>query len=166
MGRRNTVKAIVNHPVYGEIVCDENLWTGKKTITINAANPQSISKKEYMIGGKKALIKGNCLTGSNLDIEGETIQLFPKAKWYEVVFACIPFIFLIIWGNSAALCSIFPVVGGALGGALGGIAFITSLSFMKKQKSPIVKVLIAISALMVTIFLGFLIAVVLIQFLV
>lgn len=158
------MKEIVHHPVYGEIICEESLLTGRITITVNSEILQPVSKKEYMIGSKKARLKGNCLTGTSLCIENETVQLFPKAMWYELVLSCIPIIFLMIWGNSTALCSIFPVVGGAVGGALGGIALVTSLTFMKKQKSPIVKVLIAAAAFVITVFVGFLAALVLILF--
>ena len=157
------MKEIIQHPVYGEIIYNENIWTGKKALTVNGINAQPISKKEYMINEKKALLKGSYLTGTSLSIEGDTIQLSPKTKWYEMVFAILPFLFLITWGNNATLCSIFPVVGGALGGVLGGIALLVSLFFMKKQKTPLVKVLIGAAIVAITILVAFILAFVLIQ---
>lgn len=158
------MKELVQHFVYGEIVYNESLWTGKKTLTVNGVDAQPISKEEYMINGKKALLKGNYLTGISLYIEGETVQLSQKTKWYEMVFAIFPFLFLMTWGNSAALCSIFPVVGGALGGALGGFAMVPSLLLMKKQKHPLAKALIGISVVAVVAFVAFILAIAMIQF--
>ena len=127
------MKEIVQHSIYGEIVYNESFWTGKKALTINGVDAKPISKKEYMVNEKRAILKGSFLTGSTLLIEGETIQLSPKAKWYEIILAIIPFLFLLTWGNSASLCSIFPVVGGAIGGALGGVGAVISLFLMKTQ---------------------------------
>ena len=114
------MNVIIQHPVYGKIVFNENFWSGKKTLTINDVDANPISKKEYMVNGKIVTIKGSFLMGSSLFIDGETVQLSSKPKWYEIVFAIIPFLFLITWGNIDSLVSIFPVVGGAIGGALGG----------------------------------------------
>ena len=152
------MKEVVQHPVYGEIIYNESFWTGKKALTVNGVDAQSVSKKEYIVNEKKALLKGNFFTGCSLHIEGETIQLLPKTKWYEIIFAVIPFLFLMIWGNSVSLCAIFPVVGGALGGALGGIGAVISLFFMKKQKAPLAKVFIGIAITAVTVLVAFVIA--------
>ena len=32
------MKLVVNHPTYGEIVYDENIWNGKKTLQVNGVN--------------------------------------------------------------------------------------------------------------------------------
>ena len=85
------MKEIVQHSIYGEIVYNESFWTGKKALTINGVDAKPISKKEYMVNEKRAILKGSFLTGSTLLIEGETIQLSPKAKWYEIILAIIPF---------------------------------------------------------------------------
>lgn len=156
------MKEFVQHPVYGEIVYKESFWIGKKTLTVNGVKAQPISKKEYMIAGKKALIKGSYYTGINLYIEGEAIELSPKPKWYELVLAFLPLYFLLTWGNNQTLCSIFPVVGGAIGGALGGIALMSSLLFMIKSKSLVSKILIGIGTFVVTVLIAFVLAIVLI----
>ena len=152
------MKEIVQHSIYGEIVYNESFWTGKKALTINGVDAKPISKKEYMVNEKRAILKGSFLTGSTLLIEGETIQLSPKAKWYEIILAIIPFLFLLAWGNSASLCSIFPVVGGAIGGALGGVGAVISLFLMKTQKNPIVKTVVGIIVAVATILIAFVLA--------
>ena len=38
------MKEIVNHPIYGEIIYNENIWTGKRTLTVNGVNAQAVSK--------------------------------------------------------------------------------------------------------------------------
>ena len=153
------MREIVNHPVYGEIIYNESFWTGKKTLTVNGIDAQRISKKEYMVNEKKALLKGNFLTGSNLYIEGEAIQLSPKAKWYEIFLAIIPCLFLITWGNIPSLCAIFPVVGGAIGGALGGVGAVVALLIMKSKKNPLFKALAGIIVAVATILIAYLLAI-------
>ena len=158
------MKEIVQHSIYGEIVYNESFWTGKKALTINGVDAKPISKKEYMVNEKRAILKGSFLTGSTLLIEGETIQLSPKAKWYEIILAIIPFLFLLTWGNSASLCSIFPVVGGAIGGALGGVGAVISLFLMKTQKKPIVKTVVGIIVAVATILIAFVLALAILSF--
>ena len=152
------MREVVQHSLYGEIVYEENVWTGKKTLTINGVPAKQISKKEFAVDDKKALLNGNIYMGVTVKIEGEDIQLLAKPTWYEILFAVIPFAFLMIWGNSPTLCAIFPVIGGAIGGALGGIGGVISLLLMKKQKSPLAKALIGVAAIAVTVFVAFIVA--------
>ena len=157
------MRVFVKDPVYGKIIYDENFWTGNKVITINGVQTDKFSKKVYTIQGKMFIIKGNYITGISLYIDGKNITISRKTAWYEMLLAMLPFLFLMIWGNSSALCKIFPVVGGALGGALGGIAIVISLIFIKKQKSLLYKILIGIAVFAVTIFIAFITALALLQ---
>lgn len=152
------MKEMIHHPVYGEIIYNENVWNGKKALTVNGVHAQPISKKEYLVNGKKAYLKGSFLTGSVLYIEDKVIQLSPGARWYEIILAIIPFLFLMTWGNSVSLCAIFPVVGGAIGGALGGAGAVLSLLFMKSTKAALLKVLIGMIVAAVTILIAFALA--------
>ena len=152
------MKEFVQHPIYGEIVYNESFLTGKKTLTINGVDAQPVSKNEFTVEGKKVVIVGSHLMGIKILINNVAIEVSPKPKWYEIVFAVLPLIFLLTWGNSVALCSIFPVVGGAIGGALGGIGSITSLFLMKNAKSLIAKLLIGIGAFVVTVLIAFALA--------
>ncbi len=158
------MRKTIQHPIYGEIVYTESAWTGKKSLTINGLAAHPISKKMFKIDDKSVTIIGNDLMGASLFIDGEIIRLSPKPKWYEILFALLPFVFLMTWGNSASLCAIFPVVGGALGGALGGISAVISLFFMKKQRYVLVKLLIGIGALVATVLIAFALALALISF--
>lgn len=162
MKRGKAMKEVIQHPVYGEIIYNESIWSGKKTLTVNGICAQKVSKKEFLIDGKKALVNGNELTGVHLYIDGETVELLPKPKWYEVVLAILPFMFLMVWGNNVALCSIFPVVGGAIGGGLGGLALVLSLLFMKKSKSVASKLAVGISTFIITIVVAYILAIALI----
>ena len=153
------MKEFINHPEYGVIVYEESFWTGKKSLTVNGVATYPVSKREFMIGGKRAVIKGSVLTGATLSIEGETIELSKRPTWYEILLSGLPFIFLMVWGNSEDLCAIFPVVGGALGGGLGGAGIVTALLLMKKTKSPLYKVLIGLGILVATVLIAFLLAI-------
>lgn len=159
------MREVIQHPVYGEIIYDESIWTGKKTLTVNGVNATKISKKEFALNEKRFTLKGSYISGVSLCVDDEAIELSPKTTWYEIALAIIPFLFLIIWGNSVALCAIFPVIGGAIGGALGGVAIVVSLFFMKKQKSPILKVLIGAAVIAATIFVAYIIALGILQLL-
>ena len=159
------MKEMTRHCVYGEIIYSESYWTGKKTLTVNGVQAKAVSKKEFLIGEKRAILNGSHLTGATLQIDGETLQLSPKPKWYEVILAVIPFLFIITWGNNSTLCSIFPIIGGAIGGALGGAGAISSLLLMKKVKNVAAKVLIGIAATAVAVFVAFVFAVIYLAFL-
>ena len=152
------MQEIIQHPVYGEIIYNESFWSGRKSLKINGVYVKPVSKNEYLINEKKAIINGSFLNGTTLLIDGESIQLTPKIKWYEAVLAMIPLFFLITWGNNVFLCSIFPVVGGGIGGLLGGAGGALSLFFMKTQKKPILKITIGIIGAIATILIAFLIA--------
>ncbi len=156
------MKEFVQHPIYGEIVYNENFWTGKKTLTINGVCAQPVSKKEFTAEGRKFVIIGNSLMGVKIHIDNDIVEVSSKPKWYEIVFAVLPLIFLLTWGNSVALCSIFPVVGGAIGGALGAIGSMTSLLLMKKSKSLLTKLLIGIGAFVATVLIAFILALVMV----
>lgn len=149
---------VVNHPVYGEIAYEEGFWTGKKTLMVNRVVAQKISKKEFWIDGKAGVIKGNYAFGATLCIGGENIVLSPKLKWYEILLAVLPIIFVLTWGNIVALCKIFPVVGGAIGGAIGGFLSALSPFLMRRVKSPLFRVLIGLGVLIATVLITHLVA--------
>ena len=71
-------------------------------------------------------------------------------KWYEYILALIIPIFVLTWGNSVYLCSIFPIVGGAIGGAISALAMIFSAVVMRKVSKPIFKILIGLGFFVAT----------------
>lgn len=144
----------IMHPVFGEIVYNENAVTGKKSITVNGVEATVLSRKEFLVDGKKATLKGSFITGVELYIDDEKIVLSPKPRWYESLLSILPFVFILIWGNNVSLCAIFPVLGGALGGALGALGSILSLLFMKKTKLVLNKVLIGLAVFVLTVLIN------------
>ena len=148
----------VQHPVYGEIIYNENVWTGKKELLVNGQSIPPVQKKYFIINGQSATLKGSFLSGARLQFNNETIEISPKPKWYELLLSVLPFVFLMVWGNNASLCAIFPVVGGAIGGALGGLGIVFSLLYMKKANSLIQKLLVGVGAFAATVMAAFVVA--------
>lgn len=152
------------HPYYGEIIYTEGFWSGKKNIIITGHNVQRINKNEFLIDGRNAFLKGNYIGGVKLFFDNEIIILSPAPKFYEIIFALLPLIFLLIWGNVPSLCKMLPLVGGALGGALGGLSFVVSVIFSKQQNTFLKKLLVALSVFLITIFIAYVLAICLIEF--
>lgn len=96
------------------------------------------------------VISGNFLYGAMANINGETIRLTDKVKWYEIVLCMLPFILPLTWGNIPALCKIVPIVGGAIGGAIGGLLSFIGLLGVKSVKPIWLKIVIALISLGVT----------------
>lgn len=147
---------------FGKIIYEEGFWSGKKTITIGDTILTNVSKTEfeYEENGEKVKVEliGNFFTGISLKIKEEIVEITPKTKWYETTFAILPFIFDMIWGNVPALCSIFPIVGGAIGGAMTALGGILILNYIKKTSLVKYKILIGIGGFVATILACFLIA--------
>ena len=115
------MKKIVQHDKLGEILYDESIWTGNATICINGVKLERTGKKEYRLpSGSTAILTGNFITGVKLNVNGEVAVVSRAASWYEIAISVAFFALIMVWGNSASLCSILPVIGGAVGGALGG----------------------------------------------
>ncbi len=147
---------------FGKITYEESFWSGKKTITIGDITLTNISKTEfeYEQNGEKVKVEliGNFFKGISLKINEEIIEITSKTKWYEATLAIIPFVFVVIWGSIPALCSFFPVVGGAIGGAISALGGILILNYMKKTPNVLYKVLIGIAGFIATVLVCFLIA--------
>ncbi len=141
------MKSVVNHAVYGEIVYEEGFWSGKRNLSVNGAELAKLSKRTFALaGGERIDVTGNYLTGVKMFIAGETIVLTPPPAWYEIVLSLLPFVLVLIWGNSVALCSVIPVIGGAIGGLVSGIFSITNIYIIKNVKSLWLKIVISIAA--------------------
>lgn len=147
------MKKSIIHPSYGEIVYEEGIWSGKKSISINGTPLQKVKKNEYLLGeGENAVqvtLGGSVLTGVALSIRGEDIWIVPKPTGLDWILSAVPFVLILAWGNSVKLCSIIPVVGGAIGGAIGGVAMVVTM-FMIREKKFAVKLLTALLATALT----------------
>lgn len=157
------MQVTINHNFFGTITYTESFWTGKKEIMIGQIPLVKQSKNTFLLPGGDpnaiVTVKGNFLTGVSLVWGNETIPMTPAAKWYEWVLALLPLIFICVWGNSVPLCMIFPIVGGALGGAIGGVAFVCGLLFMKKTERIAYKLLIGLGVFAAAVLLCFVLAI-------
>lgn len=144
------MKQVVQHETLGEIVYEEGAWTGKKTLTINGEQLQKTSKNTFELNGEQITLNGNFLKGASITVGGETIQIIPAVKWYEVVLSILPFLLIMIWGNVVELCLIVPVVGGAIGGLISGIFSVSNLIIIKRVDKIWLKILISLGMLAAT----------------
>lgn len=148
------MKSKVIHPVYGEIVYDENFWTGSKSLYVNGVKLNKISKNTFGDQSDFApicwTVSGNVISGVKVIVNGETIEVDKKPAWYDIVLSSLIFILIMIWGNSVALCSIVPVVGGGIGGAISGFMLATNLIIIKQQSSILKKILITLGMMAAT----------------
>ncbi len=156
------MRSAINHPTHGVIICEESFWTGKKSLIVNGFLANRISRKEFELNGKTYLLKGSVYTGLTMTVDGEIIVLAPRPKWYEFVLFILPIVFMLTWGNSVELCSIFPVVGGALGGVLGALFGCASLSLMKRSDRPLGKILIGLGLFAASVATSFVLAIMII----
>lgn len=142
------MKRIIQHENLGEIIYEENAFTGNKTLYVGGVPLEKVSKKEFRLqDGSIATVNGGYIQGASLFINGETIELMPKIKWYEIVLCVLPFVLIMIWGNSTALVNIVPVVGGAIGGAVSAVVCFLEFLLVK----PLwLKAVIAVVGLAVT----------------
>ena len=153
----------IQHEVYGPITYKENAWTGKKEITINGISLAKQKKNVYRYdNGENALsvtVQGNFLIGVKLVIANETIALTKAAAWYEIACSVAIFVLVLAWGNNAYLCSIFPIIGGAIGGFVSGLMAMLNLWAMKSIKKVGLKLAVALLMLIATVMICFVLAV-------
>ena len=147
------MKKIVMHPEYGRIIYEENIWTGKKSLAVNGKCLKKGRKNVFTLeDGENTLyvtLKGNALTGVTATIQGQDIVILPKLSGLDYILCLLPFALIMIWGNSQALCSIIPVVGGAIGGGLSGLAGVLCVSMMR-EKTTGQKIFISLLATVIT----------------
>ena len=149
------MKSVVQHEKYGNIIYEENFWTGKKTITIDGKQLTKVSRTKFMYPTADGTythvkLKGNYLMGAKLDFNGEVVQVVEAPKWYELVMYILTFMLILTWGSSPELCAIVPVLGGALGGLISAAIIMAGLTISRRVKNSLVKFLISLGVLVVT----------------
>ncbi len=151
------MKKTVMHPEYGKITYEESIWTGKKTLSVNGVVLPKDGKNSYLLAAGQdstyVTLNGNAVTGASVVIRGQEIVIYPKPTVLDWILSCLPFVLILVWGNNPALCSIVPVAGGAIGGALGAAASIVAMLNMR-QKPVGKKLLISLLALLATFGIG------------
>ena len=156
------MKASIHHVGYGQIEYNENFWTGKRELIVDGQRLLKKKKNVYELEGQNGVlecrIKGSFLTGATLFVDQDVIQLSEPCKWYEIFCSALICAFVLTWGNVPSLCRIFPIVGGAIGGGIGGLAACINLFLMIKTKKVGFKLLIWLGMFLGTIAVCFLIA--------
>lgn len=134
------MKVAVSDARYGEIEYEESFWIGKKSIAINGTPLEKLAKNRYRYNGEDGpqdiVVQGSYLMGVKLLMPGRSIRLTAAITWYETALSVLIFMLILIWGNTAALCGIVPVVGGMLGGVISA-AFAFANALIIKAVRPI-----------------------------
>ena len=161
------MKEVTNHPVYGEIVYDENFWSGKKTLYIGGKPLDRLDKKTFRVTvgeeSKTAIVVGSIMSGVSVMIDGENIEITRKTTWYEMVLSILIFVINIVWANNPALVSIFPIVGGALGGGICGLIGMTNLIIIKKMPKIWQKLLVTLGMIVASLLICFILALIILS---
>lgn len=145
------MKTVVQNEKYGEFVVDENVWTGKIKVFLNGKEFAKVDKTRYLIEEKKYIdFTGNSIKGLYMTVDNQTTQVTAPAKWYEIALSVLIFVVILIWGNSLTLCSIVPVVGGAIGGGLSAMLAVVNLFVMRGIKNVALKLLAFVGIFAVT----------------
>ena len=149
------MRVILQVPDIGDVIYEESYWTGKKTISINGKIFRKASKTTYVhTDGEKEYyitVNGSFLSGVSITFgNGFTVIVTEKPAWYEWILSGAGFLFVLIWGNVPASVDIFPVIGGAIGGAIAAAIGCFSLIMMKDRKEVWQKLLIGIAGFAVT----------------
>ena len=156
------MKASILTEKYGEIVYEENYWTGKKTVTVGGVQLKKVNKKTFAgeIHGEQviALIEGSFLSGAIIDVNGDKFRLTDSAKWYDYVLTFAWAAIYIVWSVSDTLNMIFPVVGGALGGAVAGLGAATTLFIIKPMKNIAAKIAVSLGMFVAVMLVNFALA--------
>ncbi len=164
------MKYIVKHDVYGEIRCEESFWTSKKTVTISGValkntgkTKKGITTYEYETeeGTKQVTSKGTFTSGISLMLDGETIVIDKGASWYEIAACAFMWIVMLIWGMVPNLYTIWPILGGGIGGGLHAIFALIALLGMKSTKNIALKFVIWFAAFFGTMILSGILAIIL-----
>ena len=148
----------LEHSTFGRITYNEGFFTGKKELSFGEIQLVKQSKNlfVYECGGQKTevTIKGTYLSGVSLIIGDEKIKLSSGPTWYEILCSIVIILPFLVWGNSKELCSIVPIVGGAIGGGIGGVMAVVNLIVMKDIKNVRIKLVAWICMLIATVLLG------------
>ena len=148
------MKEIIQNEKYGTIEFSQGDFWGKNSISINGTELEKINNKQFkMEDGTLVNVVGGSFSGIKLQINDEAVQITNPGKWYEILIYILGFVVMIVWSNSVALCSIIPMIGGAIGGILYAIPAVFGYNLSVKQKNPVLKIVITTCAILIGLFL-------------
>lgn len=144
---------------FGEIEYYESAWSGKRSVKVQGQTLTPVKKDTFLlrssIGELPVVIDGSYMKGVTIEIDGEKIEIIEKPKWYVltliILFAIIP----IVWANVPSLSSIFPLVGGALGGVIMVVCAVASYMLTRVVQKPVYKILIIFAGFLLNVALCF-----------
>lgn len=135
------MKRTIHHPAYGEITCEENIWSGKKNVKIDNICLEKRKKNTYLWIHdditEDVMLKGSFVTGLFLIIGQERITIVPKPNILDYFLSFLPFMLILLWDYVPALYTIMPIAGGGIGGGVGAAASIIALAKMREK--PLVR---------------------------
>lgn len=147
------MKRTIQHPVYGEITCEENIWSGKKSVKIDNVGLEKRKKNTYLWIHdnitEDVMLKGSFVTGLLLTIRQEQIAMVPRPNFIDYFLSFLPFMLILLWSNIPALYWLVPIAGGGIGAGVGAAASIIALAKMREKalfRKLMITFLCAISA--------------------
>lgn len=156
------MKASVHHVGYGQIDYTESFWTGGRDVSFSGKRLEKKKRNLFLYHGEEGdlecRVKGNFLYGVTLLIDGEEIRMTESCKWYEYLCAILLFSIFTVWANVPVLVDVFPIVGGALGGALAAGAAYGTLYLMRRARDTGIKLLIWLGMMLGTFAAGYILA--------
>ena len=129
-----------------EFIYDENIWTGKKTITVDGEKLEKDGKKSFKLGEIRYKVKGNFLTGVKLMNDTETYVLVRSLTVVEFLLSFLPCILVFF--------------GGAIGGAIGALAGIITSTVVRKINNVFLKILASVGIASLAFLIWFVIVVI------
>ena len=124
----------------------ENVWTGKKELTLDGVPLEKINKKTFSVkddaGNARPLeVKGNFLTGVTLTDNGKNIVL-AKNKWYEWVLIFLPCL-------GIALGILCGAIGGGLSALCCLLGAVLNANILRGKSSLAVKIIACVAVFVV-----------------
>lgn len=131
------MKRTIHHPAYGAITCEENIWSGKKSVKIDNICLEKRKKNIYLWIHdditEDVMLKGSFVAGLFLIIGQERITIVPKPNILDYFLSFLPFMLILLWDYVPALYTIMPIAGGGIGGGVGAAASIIALAKMREK---------------------------------
>lgn len=131
------MKRTIRHPVYGEITCEENIWSGKKSVKIDNVCLDKREKNTYLWKHgdmtENVMLKGSFVTSLILTIRQERITVVPKPAIIDYFLSFLPLVLIVLWSSIPDLYLVLPIAGGGIGGGVGAAASIIALAKIREK---------------------------------